>query len=407
MSDEPEFKMTKITAMHGISATGDTLLIGVQVNNQPFGWGECMGLFNDPSIVYNMGTATSTIHKVVAPVLQERPFTNIRDLCQRLEGLTEPITKLEPEVVQPKPAGTSRRDMLTGFFKGEAADNAPKVNRFEGKRPLPPPLQFGICQAILNGFAIARKQSPAQLLAADYELTATPKSARLHVEVTDENMAAVNSILKEHVKSLGYTIKTNNPEKTLGTKGEKLESLIQQLTDWIVTKPTNRELTIHLNVSGALADMFGTNVNQMKRLLNALELAGAPYPISLENLGIEMERVKPTLLYHKLQSLVRYKEIPIKLWVGHPHYSLNAIEQFIKWGKIGGVHLAISQTGNLEQTMKLIAACQAKGIQVMVSGGQTALGVKTAVSIATATNANLIAGPPEMIYNTLQQSKFV
>ena len=391
--------------MHGISSNGDVLLVGVQVNGFPTGWGECVGLLDDPSISYNLGAATSTIHKIVKPALQERPFTNIRDLYQRLETLLEPVTYLDTIEAPPQQTGVSRRSIITGIFQ-ESDPETRKIQERLGERPLPPNLQFGICQAILNAFAYARNQTPAKLLKANYELSPAKKSLGLHVEVTDDNMAKVDSVLKLQVKSLGYTIRTNKPQKTLGDKGDKLENLVKQLTAWIATKSVDLNLAIHLNVNGAMTGIFGTNIGHILRLFNALEEGGAPYQVRVENLSKETEQEKPTMIYRQLQSFLSYKEKPVQLWVGYPYYSLNAIELFIDSGKIDGLHLDVTQMGNLNGVMTIIANCQEKDIPVMVSGGNDARGVETAVSVAIATGADLITGPPDLVYNALQQSKF-
>ncbi len=405
MSEEPGHMITKVTAMHGISAKGDTLLIGVQVNHQPFGWGECEGLFRDPSIVYNMGTAAGTIHKVVAPALQERPFTNIRDLFQRLESLTEPITRLELVETPKVSSGISRRSVLSGTFTEEATIVS-EMHEVTAKRPLSPSMLFGICQAILNGTAHARQQSPTQLLAADYELSPPPKNIGLHVEVTDENMVTVNSILKEHVKSLGYTIKSSKPKAALGEKGERLEKLVAELSTWISTKKTNPHVAIHLDVNGTMTELFGSHVGRILYLLNALEQAGAPYQVRLENLGAERGQKSPTKVYRQLKSFLVHQEKPVQLVAGFPHHSLATLQEFIDRGKIHGVHLNIAHIGNIDRAIALIAACREKEMQVMVSGGSTVSGVETAVYVAAATGADLVAGPPDVVYNTLQRSQF-
>ncbi len=405
MSEEPAYKITKITAMHGISAQGDTLLIGIRVNNQPFGWGECDGLFRDPSVVYNMGTAAGTIHKVVAPALRERPFTNIRDLFRRLEGLTEPITRLELVETPKVSSGVSRRSVLSGIFAEEAAA-ASEMHEVTAERPLPPAMLFGICQAILNGTAHARQQSPTHLLAADYNLSPSPQNIGLHVEVTDENMVTVNSILKDHVKSLGYTIKSSKPKAALGEKGERLEKLVAELSAWISAKKISPHVAIHLDVNGAMTELFGSHVGRILFLLNALEQAGAPYQVRLENPGAERDQKSPTNVYRQLKSFLVHQEKPVQLVAGFPHHSLATLQEFIDRGKIHGVHLNISQIGNIDHVMALIAACREKDMQVMVSGGSTLSGAKTAVSVAIATGADQIAGPPDIIYNALQQSKF-
>ncbi|MCA9930157.1 MAG: hypothetical protein KC419_16860 [Anaerolineales bacterium] len=395
MGSQDEFHITSVIALHGIAADGDALLIGVQID-QHTGWGMCTGLFAQHSDGYNMAAVTRMMHTVVAPALKERPFTTIRDLFQRIDALTETITEPAPD----RSPSVSRRQILAGQFHPQS--QTPPVPR---KRPLPPALRFGIGQAALQAAADARQMSPVRLITANYELKQRKTAVGIHLAVTDENMHIARPILRHHVKSVGYQISRKNPQTQLGTQAEHLQKLVSELAQWLQNNYANYRPFIHINLQGAFTNLFGSDTAAALTSLQALQKAAAPLRLRIENI-YDAVNAAPTELFNLLTPLVERDEAAVQIVASCPHYPVSTVAALVQWGKIDGVHLDVTQVGSLDKTIKLIGTCQEKGIAVMLSGGGTVRGVETAVHLAAATGAEMVAGPPDLVHNELQRLKF-
>ncbi len=393
---EPIYTISSIHCKKGITEKGECLLIGVVLNDQFIGWSKCVGLFDNAAIIYTVEAAMKTVQEIVMPALHKRPFSTLQSLSAQLDTLTETITVVESLPVEQPSATVSRRNILAGNFKTNVKPVEPNIKKTEAKRPLPAPLRFGISHAYLTAVSNLHNQSIAQTVAEMYGLSIEKTSIPIHILVNDGNMTAAQPILAKHVTSLGY--ETGNDIEVLGSNGRHLQRLVRQVSAWISTLAPEYQATIHLNLEGALSKMFENDAGKMLGSLYGLERAAKPYDVCIENPLTLSDETIPNL--QKLKSFLPVRKMTLTLMTGLS--SLLDMQKIVEADAVHGVHLRLSQLGDLHQTIAFILDCKERDLSVMISGGEGGF-AETAVQIAIATGADLVAGSPTQLFNKMQQ----
>ncbi len=405
--------ISSIYCKQGIAQKGECLLIGIELNEQFIGWSECVGLsdlsVDDPAIVYDVAAAMKTVQEIVLPALHKRPFPTLQSLSAQLETLTETVTVVEslPIEIEAPSATVSRRNILTGNFETNVKSVEPQINQTKVKRPLPAPLQFGISHAYLTAVCKRRNQPMAQVVADMYELDMDLEqtAVSIHITVNDDTINATQPILTEHVTSLGYEIGSNNvrlatnAEAILGSDGQQLHQLVRQVSGWIPTLAPEYHPRIHLNLQGIFGDLFDQNVGKILGALYGLDYVAKPYHVRIENLLHLNDDTISNL--QRLKSSFPVRKMNLTLMTSLS--SLSAMQAFVDADAVDGVHLRLSQLGDLHKTILFLLDCKKRDLTVMVSGGSDGL-AETAVHIAIATGADLVTGPPTQLFNEMQQT---
>jgi len=370
-----------------LSSNGDGLLVGLKLDNGRIHWGDCALSLDAQSIISQ-----------IQPILVNQPLSLFQELITQLDNFQEEVPVIR--IIQPEPktsasTGTfSRRKLISGFL----ADDKPQVEQVEvmEKRPLPAPLRFAISQALYSAAAVASNQSLLSLLGELYGVVAASEKIPLHVEANETNMAIVRSILSTQVTSLGYNTGSTNHKATLGANAERLQAHVRQVKAWIESVAPEAEPAIYLNVQGGFSELYENNEGKILGALYGLEQATKPYTLVVENLIVgEKTAVSSTL--RKLQSYLGVRKMSVKLAAGNDLFSTEALHHFVERKAVHQIHLDIARFGSIPQIVAFMQRCHEQNRQVIVKCDEG--GGETAVSLALASHAHALSGPPHLLYN--------
>lgn len=388
--------LPQIVELHSrpaLSAHGDGLLIGVELENGRIAWGECCPLPDTRA-------AVEIVQQQIRPILAGQSLSALPALITQIGELQEErtVTHIIPPAATPSASGStiSRRRLITGFM----ATDKPQTKQVVEKRPLPTPLRFGLSQALFHAYAAESNQSLPSLLTNLYALPGSRQAIPLHVAATETNIRLVSSLLSTQVASLGYSTGSSNHKTTLGANAEKLQAHVRQVNTWIASVAPQANPAIHLNIQGGFTDLYDNNEGKILGALHGLEQAAKPYAVVMENVAAgEATAVAKTL--RKLQSYLGVRKMSVRLAAGSSLFSPEDLRLLVEKKAVHQIHLDAGRFGSIPQIVAFIRLCREKNINVIL--GCAAGVVETAVTIALATRVKAISGPPHMIYNQMMK----
>ncbi|MCA9927124.1 MAG: hypothetical protein KC419_01550 [Anaerolineales bacterium] len=385
-------------AVPALSTAGDSLLVGVALDNGRVHWGTCAKFADAQSIVSQ-----------VQPILADRPLALFAELVAQLDNFRVEVTVtrvIQPEQETSASAGAiSRRKLISGFL----AEDEPLVQQVQvvEKRPLPASLRFAVSHALFQAAAAASNQSLLSLLADLYGLSAANEKIPLHVEATETNIAVVRSILPTQVASLGYNTGSANHKTTLGANAERLQAHVRQVKTWIESAAPGAAPAIHLNIQGGFTELYENDEGKMLGALYGLEQAAKPYALVMENIVMGEEtparsaaEVAVARTLRKLQSYLGVRKMCVRLAAGNDLFSTNALTHFVERKAVHLMHLDVTRFGSIPQIMTFVQKCHEQNRQVILKCDEES-GVETAVALALTTHAHALSGPPHLLYNEM------
>lgn len=359
--------VSRVLIVPGLLQNGrfQSISMGLVIDEDRVVWGELQPDFDDP---------LAFLREKIAPIFEERPLTAFQAMMDELEGVEETavITRQTPKE---QPASVSRRRFLTGNLT-TAAKPALVTERVTVTRPARPTLRYGISQIILSALALARGQTVAETIAAEYELPLRHTPAPLHLDIEAGQTAPNTAVLSSPIQSLGYRISGQNPKEQLGANGERLQRFVRQLTNLLdsVTEPSYRP-TLHLSVGGSLGQIFDNDAGRILGALYGLEQAAKPYQLRVADPVLLANPQKQRELMRQLMDYGRMRRMNIQLVASESINSLADAAAFIDAGAAHMLELTLPRLGAVSQTIKAVQACQQGNMAVLLrdEGGDTAV----------------------------------
>jgi methylaspartate ammonia-lyase len=397
-----------------VRQVSEGISVGLVLDDDTVAWGDCVAVAYSGKAgrapVLRAVEGLRAVQHVVAPALLGRELTSFRQLAAEVETLTASATLTR--TISPPPApeveDASRRKLLSSVARllspypdGEGQD-AP-VEKVLVERPLHTAVRYGVSQALLQGVALQRGLTMAEVIAQEWDLPRPDAPVPIHAQSGGERYRNADKMIVRRVASLPHALVDNIPEQ-LGEDGAKLVQYIHWLQGRIQELGPLRQAqddyrpTIHLDVHGALGQIFENDLGKVLGQLYAMESAAAPYPlrvecpILMENRPAQIEALK------ELREYVRFRKMKVQLVADEWANTLDDIRAFIEAGAADMIQVKMPDLGGIHNSVEAVLACQAGGVGAFLGGScaETDLAARVSVHVALATRPDIIMAKPGM-----------
>jgi methylaspartate ammonia-lyase len=156
--------------------------------------------------------------------------------------------------------------------------------------------------------------------------------------------------------------------------------------------------TIHLDLHGALGQIYEHNLGQVLGQLYALELAAQPYALRIESPVVMDSREAQIEAMSTLHSYVRARKMHVQLVADEWANSLESVRAFAAAGAADMIQIKAPALGGLHNTVDAVLTCRESGIGSLLGGSyaETNLSARACVHVALATRPDLLMAKPGM-----------
>jgi methylaspartate ammonia-lyase len=395
-----------------VREVAEAVSVGLVLDDGRVAWGDCVAVEfsgkagRDP--VFRTEEGLSTIRRAVAPLLRGREITSFRELAEEVDGLVESV-----ELVQPLPqsTGMTRRELLTAPVRlwrdaqGEEEKAIP-TERITVERQLHTAVRYGVSQALLKAVALARGMTMAEVIAQEWGLPLPDSPVPIHAQCGADRYAGADKMIARRVASLPHTLVDNIPEQL----GEDAV-VLTRYARWL--KARIQELggpdycpTIHLDVHGALGQIFDNELGHVLGRLYALEDAVQPYPLRVECPVLMESREAQIETMKTLREYVRLRKMKVQLVADEWANTLDDIRAFVDAQAADMIQIKMPDLGSVHNSVEAVLACKAggpstglrTGVGAFLGGScaETDLSARVSVHVALATRPDIIMAKPGM-----------
>ena len=395
-----------------VREVAEAVSVGLALDDNQVAWGDCVAVEfsgqagRDP--IFRAEEGLATIQCTVAPALRSREITSFHELAAELDALVESVEISRP-LPSPKanrgPKEVSRRDLLTAparLLRPEGAegqeDEKAVMERVTVERRLHTAIRYGVSQALLKAVALTRGVTMAEVIADEWGLPLPDAMVPIHAQSGRERYHNADKMIVRQVASLPHALVDNIPEQ-LGQDGTELTRYAR----WL--KARIHELggedyrpTVHLDVHGALGQIYENNLGRVLGQLYALEQAVQPYPLRVECPVIMESREAQIETMETLRDYVRLRKVNVQLVADEWANTLEDIRAFVEAQAADMIQIKMPDLGGVHNTVEAVLVCKSGGIGAFLGGScaETDLSARVAVHVALATRPDLIMAKPGM-----------
>jgi methylaspartate ammonia-lyase len=382
-------------------------------------WGDCVAVEfsgkagRDP--LFRTEEGLSTIRQTVAPALRGRQLTSFRELAAELDALLESVEITRP-LSPPELGGKdeeeakrlSRRELLAAparFLRpmgsGQSVQEEDKAGLSEQvtvERRLHTAVRYGVSQALLAAVALVRGVTMTDVVAEEYDLPLPGQPVPIHAQCGADRYAGADKMILRRVASLPHTLVDNIPDH-LGDDGQILVRYARWLCERIPQLAGNDyQPTIHLDVHGALGQIYENNLGQVLGYLYRLEQSVAPYSLRVESPVIMESREAQIEAMKTLRDYLRFRKMKVQLVADEWANTLEDIQAFIAAQAVDMIQVKMPDLGSVHNSIEAVLACKAGGLGAFLGGScaETDLSARVAAHIALATQPDMMLAKPGM-----------
>ena len=393
-----------------VREVAEAVSVGLVVAGPPQGarrkrrivWGDCMGVAysgtagRDP--VFRGEDGLSTIRTAVSPFLKGMRLTTFRELATTVDALTESRQVALPRIT--KGEGVSRRALLTAparalqLAKGEWEPEAHATVQCG----LHPAIRYGVSQALLRAHAQARGLTMTEIIAEEWGLPLPEGPVPIHAQSGGERYYNAEKMIVRRLASLPHAL-VDNVADQVGMSGSEMTHYIR----WLVGRVgelggEDYRPTIHLDLHGALGQMYDNDLGRMLGQLYAWELASEPLPLRIESPMVLASREAQIQEMKTLRGYIKRRGMKCQLVADEWANTLVDIRAFVDAQAADMVHVKMPSLGSVHNSIDAVLACQAGGIGALLGGSyvETDLSARVSVHVALATQPELVMAKPGM-----------
>jgi methylaspartate ammonia-lyase len=398
-----------------VREVAEALSVGLVLDGEKIAWGDCVAVeFSGKAGRYPLFRAEQglvAIQQTIAPLLRGRKLTRFRELAAEVDALVEAveITRSLPkprgeagEPAQSGAQGLSRRDLLTA--PGRLLRAAREEESWGGtqqvvvERPLHTAVRYGVSQALLAAVAIAQGVTMAEVVAEEYGLPLPTQPVPIHAQCGADRHAGADKMILRRVASLPHSLVDNIPQQ-LGDDGQVLVQYARWLRERIPQLAgDDYRPTIHLDVHGALGQIYENDLGKVLGCLYRLEQAAAPYLLRVESPVIMESRQAQIETLAKLRDYVRWRKMGLQLVADEWANTLDDIQAFIQVQAADMIQIKMPDLGSVHNSIEAVLACKAGGVGAFLGGScaETHLSARAAVHVALASQPDMMMAKPGM-----------
>jgi methylaspartate ammonia-lyase len=397
-----------------VREVAEAVSVGLVLDDDRVAWGDCVAVAysgkagRDP--VFRAAEGLATIRRVVAPVLQGREVSTFRELAAEVDGLLEAVEVIRP-LPQPDAAsgdgGVSRREFLATparlwrAAQGEGQEETPApvpTERASVERRLHTGVRYGVSQALLGAVALARNATMAEVIAEEWDLPRPDAPVPIHAQSGGERYHNADKMIARRVASLPHGLVDDIPEQ-LGEDGVELTRYVRWLKGRIERLGgDDYRPTIHLDVHGALGQIYQNQLGRVLGKLYGLELVAQPYPLRVESPVVMESREAQIEALAKLRRYVQFRKMNVQIVVDEWANTLDDIRAFVDAQAADMIQIKMPDLGSVHNSVEAVLACKAGGVGAFLGGScaETDVSARVAVHVALATRPDIIMARPGM-----------
>ena len=388
-----------------VREVAEAVSVGLVLETGQVAWGDCVAVAysgkagRDP--VFRTEAGLATVRRAVAPLLQGRQITTFRELAAEVDGLLESV---EVTRARPRSAGLTRRDLLAApvrLWRAAQREEEPRPTPTEQvtvERRLHTAVRYGVSQALLSAVALAQGVTMAEVIASEWGLPLPDAPVPVHAQSGGERTHNADKMIIRRVASLPHALVDDVPEQ-LGADGARLVQYVRWLKRRIQELAgDDYRPTIHLDVHGALGQIYGNDLGRVLGQLYALELAAQPFPLRVESAVIMESRAAQIEAMRTLREYVRFRKMSVQLVVDEWANTLDDIRAFVDAQAADVIQIKMPDLGSVHNSVEAVLACQAEGVGAFLGGScaETDLSARVAVHVALATRPDIVMARPGM-----------
>jgi methylaspartate ammonia-lyase len=388
-----------------VREVAEAVSIGLVLDSGQVAWGDCVAASysgqagRDP--LFRSEPGVETIRRVVCPTLEGRALAGFRELAAEVDALLEQI-EMERPVPAARPEGeegVSRRALLTApsrLLQSARGEVAPPTERVLATRRLHTAIRFGLSQALLQGAALVRATTMAEVITAEWGLPRPERCVPIHAQSGAERYYNAEKMIVRRIASLPHAL-GDDITSQVGRDGAEMTRYIRWLGGRI-GQLGGRDYgpAIHLDLHGALGCIHDNHPGRMLGQLVTWAAAARPYPLRLENPVILDSRQAQIEVMGTLRDYARRRGVQVQLVAGEWANTLDDVRAFVAAGAADMIHIRMPDLGSVHNAIEAVLACRAGGVASLLGGSyaETDLSARVSVHVALATGPDLILARP-------------
>lgn len=296
------------------------------------------------------------VARYLAPVLEGRELTSLRELGAELEAL-------------------------------RTADGA----------ALHTGLRYGASQAVLHALSLVRHRTMAEVAADEYDSVVSPAPIPVLAQSGDDRYDGADKMILKSVPVITQGL-FNTVEK-IGEKGESLLAYVQWLRDRVLTFGDEGYAPVfHLDVYGMPGRIFDEDVDQIADYFTTLADAASPFPVRFEAPIDSGSRDATMTAMVALREALRARDGGVEICADDWCNTLEDVTAFAEAGAADMIQIKAPDLGSITNSAAAVAACQANGVKAFLGGtcNGTDQSSRVTVNLAMALRADLIYNKPGM-----------
>ena len=265
-------------------------------------------------------------------------------------------------------------------------------------RPLPSSIAYGASQAILDSVAICNRLTPAEVIAAEYQLEIATAPIRINAQSGDDRRANVDKMILKRAGFMPHGL-LNNAAQKVGLKGELLMEYAQWVRDRIldIGEP-DYQPTLRFDVYGTIGEIFDNDPARIVNYLGELYRVTRPFDLFIEmpvDMGDAAEQMRTM---KAIRQGLAAQDTPVKLIIDEYANTLEEIRQWAVSGACDMVQVKTPDLGSLHKTVEAVMFCEQAGVLAYLGGSctDTDQSARLCAHIALATNPFAVCAKPGM-----------
>lgn len=291
----------------------------------------------------------------VAPQFEGMELSNLREMCERLEGI-----------------------------------------RVDGHQ-LHSGIRYGMSQALLDGLAKSRHTTMAEVVAEEWGLELNTEPIPVLAQSGDDRYLGVDKMILKRVEALPQGL--FNSIAKIGDRGERLHEYVA----WVSSRiqrfgDQNYTPTIHVDVYGTVGKIHANQPDRIADYLAELEEAAAPYPLRVEAPVDAASRDEVLDLMVRLRSTIESRGSSVEIAADDWCNTLDDVDMFVSAGAADMIQVKTPDLGSVSRSIEAVLRCHRGGVKAFLGGtcNGTDQSSRVTVNLAMATRADLVYNKPGM-----------
>jgi len=262
-------------------------------------------------------------------------------------------------------------------------------------------LRYGLSQALLVASAWAARKTECQLLAEEWGLPLIKAPIPLQGSCGNDRYDNADKMIVNRLEALPHSQVDDLPLQ-FGARGEVLlayaawlRARIPELGD------IHYQPSIHLDVHGAIAKVFGFDVSKVSLYLKQLRETVHPFNLRVESAAVLDTFAAQVGWYQQLKTQLRIDQVDVALVMDEWANTKEDIERVVKEKAADWVHIKMPDMGGLHSTIEAMVLCKQNGIGVLLGGSciETDISSRITMHVAMALRPSMTLVKPGMGVN--------